>query len=259
MNIIKKFALITGASSGIGYEISKIFAKNNHNLILVGRNYEALKKLKSEINDNIKVEILQINLSNIDELYKLYDYIKNKNYFIDILVNNAGLGYNGYFDDIKVEKNVEIIDVNIKALTILTNLLVKDMKKNRCGKILNVASTGAYQPGPMISVYYASKAYVLSLTYALREELKIYGITVSALSPGTTKTNFSKRAGKGDLNIAMSAEKVAKIAYYGLEKGKANIIPGSMNKLLVFMSKVSPNLINSKIVNHIQKKAINKK
>ncbi len=127
------------------------------------------------------------------------------------------------------------------------------------GKILNVASTGAYQPGPLISVYYASKAYVLSFSEALREEVKGKGINVITLCPGATKTNFSKRAGKGDLDVAMSAKEVAEYGYKALIKNKAICIPGFMNKVLVFLSKLSPTTLNAKIVNKIQNKAISKK
>ena len=143
---------------------------------------------------------------NIDLLYKK---IKTEVGKVDILINNAGIGFNGEFNEIDWQKQLDIINVNIISLTKLTKLILKDMIDQKDGKILNVASTGAYQPGPLISVYYASKAYVLSFSEALREEVKDKGIKVVTLCPGATKTNFSKRAGKGDLDVAISAKEVA--------------------------------------------------
>ncbi|MDU7886479.1 MAG: SDR family NAD(P)-dependent oxidoreductase, partial [Clostridium perfringens] len=175
------------------------------------------------------------------------------------LINNAGIGFNGEFNEIDWQKQLDIINVNIISLTKLTKLILKDMIDQKDGKILNVASTGAYQPGPLISVYYASKAYVLSFSEALREEVKDKGINVVTLCPGATKTNFSKRAGKGDLDVAMSAEEVAECGYKALMNNKAICIPGIMNKVLVFLSKVSPTTLNAKIVKKIQNKAISKK
>ena len=130
------------------------------------------------------------------------------------------------------------------------------MKKRGKGKVLNLASTGSYEPGPLINVYYASKAYVLSFSQALRQELRDFGITVTTLCPGATKTNFSRRAGKGDLNVAMSAEKVAKKGYKALMKNKAICIPGNLNKFLVLGCKIAPSSISAKIVKNIQKKAM---
>ena len=162
-------------------------------------------------------------------------------------------------NEIDWQKQLDIINVNIISLTKLTKLILKDMIDQKDGKILNVASTGAYQPGPLISVYYASKAYVLSFSQALREEVKGKGINVVTLCPGATKTNFSKRAGKGDLDVAMSAKEVAECGYKALIRDKAICIPGFMNKVLVFLSKVSPTTLNAKIVKKIQNKAISKK
>lgn len=193
---------------------------------------------------------------NIDLLYKK---IKTEVGKVDILINNAGIGFNGEFNEIDWQKQLDIINVNIISLTKLTKLILKDMINEKEGKILNVASTGAYQPGPLISVYYASKSYVLSFSQALREEVKSKGINVVTLCPGATKTNFSKRAGKGDLDVAMSAKEVAECGYKALIKDKAICIPGFMNKILVFLSKVSPTTLNAKIVKKIQNKAISKK
>lgn len=257
---MKKTVLITGATSGIGYEFSKIFMKNNYNVILVGRNLEKLRELEDFSKKKyVRAYIYKFDLSLSENIDLLYKKIKTEVGKIDILINNAGIGFNGEFNEIDLQKQLDIINVNIISLTKLTKLILKDMINEKEGKILNVASTGAYQPGPLISVYYASKAYVLSFSQALREEVKGKGINVVTLCPGATKTNFSKRAGKGDLDVAMSAKEVAECGYKALIRDKAICIPGFMNKILVFLSKVSPTTLNAKIVKKIQNKAISKK
>ncbi|MDU7955321.1 MAG: SDR family oxidoreductase [Clostridium perfringens] len=257
---MKKTVLITGATSGIGYEFSKIFMKNNYDVILVGRNLEKLSELEDFSKKKyVRAYIYKFDLSLSENIDLLYKKIKTEVGKVDILINNAGIGFNGEFNEIDWQKQLDIINVNIISLTKLTKLILKDMIDEKEGKILNVASTGAYQPGPLISVYYASKAYVLSFSQALREEVKGKGINVVTLCPGATKTNFSKRAGKGDLDVAMSAKEVAECGYKALIRDKAICIPGFMNKVLVFLSKVSPTTLNAKIVKKIQNKAISKK
>ena len=257
---MKKTVLITGATSGIGYEFSKIFMENNYDVILVGRNLEKLMELEDFSKKKyVRAYIYKFDLSLSENIDLLYKKIKTEVGKVDILINNAGIGFNGEFNEIDWQKQLDIINVNIISLTKLTKLILKDMINEKEGKILNVASTGAYQPGPLISVYYASKAYVLSFSEALREEVKDKGINVVTLCPGATKTNFSKRAGKGDLDVAMSAKEVAEYGYKALMNNKAICIPGIMNKVLVFLSKVSPTTLNAKIVKKIQNKAISKK
>ncbi|WP_338913180.1 SDR family oxidoreductase [Clostridium perfringens] len=257
---MKKTVLITGATSGIGYEFSKIFMENNYDVILVGRNLEKLMELEDFSKKKcVRAYIYEFDLSLSENIDFLYKKIKTEVGKVDILINNAGIGFNGEFNEIDWQKQLDIINVNIISLTKLTKLILKDMINEKEGKILNVASTGAYQPGPLISVYYASKAYVLSFSQALREEIKDKGINVVTLCPGATKTNFSRRAGKGDLDVAMSAKEVAECGYKALIKDKAICIPGFMNKVLVFLSKVSPTTLNAKIVKKIQNKAISKK
>lgn len=252
---MSKYVLITGATSGIGLEFSKVYYKNGYNLILVGRNEEKLKELKSNFT-KVQVHTFSLDLSMLDNVDVLLKSIREEKLDVDILINNAGAGFNGEFLEISWEKHSNIIDLNIKSLSKLTYGILEMMKSRGCGKILNVASTGAYQPGPFIGVYYATKAYVLSFSAALREEVKDYGINVSCLCPGATKTEFSKRAGKGNLNVAMSAKVVAEVGFKGLNKNKAIIIPGTMNKVAIILSKIMPTVVNSKIVKKIQKKAM---
>ncbi|MDO4535116.1 MAG: SDR family oxidoreductase [Clostridium perfringens] len=255
---MKETVLITGATSGIGYEFSKIFYEKGYSLILLGRNKEILEKMESSMGKE-RVKTYSCDLSKIENVKKFFDFVDKNNIQIDILINNAGVGFNGYFNDISWDSHETIINTNIMALTFLTKVVTDSMRKRKRGKVLNVASTGSYEPGPLINVYYASKAYVLSFSQGLRQELKGFGVTVTALCPGATKTNFSKRAGKGDLDIAMSPKKVAEEGFKALMRNKAVCIPGNMNKLLVLGCKIMPSSISAKIVKNIQGKAMTNK
>lgn len=257
-NLIKKHktVLVTGATSGIGYEISKIFAKNGYDLILVARRIDKLEKLSKEISQKFGVSsmIIQKDLSYVDSAKEVFRDVENQNISVDVLINNAGSGNSGLFHEIEYEKHIDTINLNIMSLTLLTRLFANKMIHKGEGKILNVASTGAYQPGPYTAVYYATKAYVLSFSEAITNELKDYGINVTTLCPGATKTEFSKRAGKVDINGAMTAEAVARSAYYGLLKNKRIVIPGFQNKVAIVISKILPGNILSYFVRKIQKK-----
>ena len=234
---MKEYVLITGATSGIGYEFAKIFAKNKYNLILSGRNIQVLQTMKEcmEKKYEIKVYIFEKDLSKRGSAEELYKEIKNNNINIDILINNAGFGYVNEFIKEGYDKDDEMMTLNMNSLTILTKLCGREMAERKHGKILNVASTGAYHPGPYTAVYYVSKAYVLSLTEAIAYELKPYNVTVTALCPGATKTNFCKREGKEDNPKAKDPAFVAKKGFNALMKGKKNVIPGIENKLLVMI------------------------
>lgn len=229
--------LITGATSGIGYEFAKVFAKNKYNLLLCSRNKELLAKIKTELSEEYKVEvnIFAKDLSRKEDAKELYEEVVVKGITVDILINNAGAGYVGEFIKEEYERDESIMQLNMNALTYLTKSFAKEMVQRKKGRILNVASTGSYHPGPYTAVYYATKAYVLSFTEALSEELKQYNVTVSALCPGATKTNFSKNAGKKDNSNAMSPQFVAQKGYEGLMKNKVTIIPGFQYKLFVLL------------------------
>lgn len=261
----RETVLITGASSGIGYELAKIFAKNQYDLVLVARRKEKLEELKEEIikhnlkeTSSINITLIENDLSLKEGPRQLFDTLCKKNIHIDILVNNAGIGMCGLFHEIESIKDDEMIDLNIRTVTSLTKLFAKKMIKRNSGKILNVASTGSYQPGPLIAVYYGTKAYVLSFSEALREELRPYGVSVTALCPGATKTEFASRAGKGDPIFSMTAERVANIAYKGLMKEKGVIVPGFANKMALFLTRSIPRSFAAKVVRKWQEEAMKK-
>ena len=251
-------ALVTGASSGIGYEFAKILAKNKYELILVSRNKEKLKKIKKEIERDykVKVYVYNVDLSKLNEVKKFYSLIKNEN--IDILINNAGVGDFGKFLDMSWEKDNEVIDLNIKALTILTKLFLKNMVKRREGKILNVASIAAFQPGPYLAVYSATKSYVLHFSEALAEELKGTGVTVIALCPGVTMSNFFKRSGISDDevktwgNLATSKE-TAEYGYEMMMKKKIIAVYGSRNRFNIFLKRFFPRNFITKVTGRVLK------
>lgn len=255
----KNYVLITGASSGIGYEISKLYAVDGYNLVLVARNIDKLEKAKNELSKyNIKVKILSLDITKDDEIKELFNYIEKNNISVSTLINNAGVGSFGDFKDINWEKEEELLDINIKSLTRLTKYFLPKIIELKSGGILNVASTAAFCSGPRMATYYASKSYVLNLTEAIYEECKGSGIKVSCLCPGPVRTEFQGKAGikksESAKKYLMDAEEVAKICYKEFMKGKVIIIPGIKNKLLVIINKFLPRSISRKIILMTNKK-----
>lgn len=244
-------ALITGASSGIGKDMAIYLDSLGYEVFLVGRNKEKLEETANECK-NIKA-IFPYDLKDINNIYKLYDKLKSEK--IDLLVNNAGFGLFGFFNETDIDKELEMIDVNIKAVHVLTKLFIKDMIKNNQGKILNVASIAGFYSGPYLSTYYATKNYVLKLTMAISEELKSQKskVTISALCPGPVDTNFNKVAGGSFKTASLKSTYVAK---YGIDKalkGKLIIIPGFTMKLGLFASRFIPYKLQLKIFYYIQR------
>lgn len=250
---MRKTALITGASSGFGYEFVKLFTKDNYDLILVARNIEKLEEIRNEFTSS-KIIVIQKDLTKLNSVKELYNEIKEIGLNIDVLVNNAGFGLLGEFDTLDVDRQINMIQLNVAALTELTHYVLKEMKQRRSGKILNVASTAAFQPGPLMAVYYATKAYVLSFSEALVEELKGTGITVTTLCPGASKTNFAKVANVEKTKMfskAMSADVVAQLGYKAFMKGQRVIIAGTLNKLGAYSAKFLPRSFVAKIAKAI--------
>lgn len=254
-------ALITGASGGIGLELARLFARNGYNLALVARNHDKLHAIADELETAHKIQVKycskDLAVSSTPE--EILESIRSEMIEIDVLVNNAGFGWYGEFSQMDLADALEMIQVNITALTHLTRLLLPDMMRRNRGKILNVASMAAFQPGPLMAVYYATKAYVLSLSQALAEELAGTGVTITALCPGPTPTGFGKRAGIGDKKIlggllSTDVQFVARIGYEGLMKGKHVIIPGKLNWLGTELERFLPRSLPPKIIKSVQKK-----
>jgi len=245
-------ALITGASSGIGRDIAKELSQKGYDLILVARNLEKLNEVKEKLETNI--ETVSMDISNPENCKQLYEKYKD----IDILVNNAGVGDCGYFDKTNLEKELQMINTNIVAYHVLTKLYLKDMKAKNSGKILNVASIAGFMPGPLMATYYSTKAYVVRLSEAIREELKKESskVQISILCPGPVDTNFNKVADVQFALKGLSSEYVAKYTTDKLFKGKFYIVPGWKIKLAKFGAKIAPNTLVAKICYNMQKRKI---
>ncbi len=259
MNRTTKTALVTGASTGIGNEISRLLAQDGYNLVLIARDGEKLKKLSSELEDkyNIFAKIIVKDLSGSNSPQEIFNETQEKGLNISVLINNAGYGSFGEFLDLKIENELKMLNVNVLSLTYLTYLYGREMIKLGGGKILNVASTAAFQPGPLMTVYYASKAYVLHFSEALANELQNHGITVTTLCPGPTKTNFQERAEMQESKLVngrriMDASFVASEGYKGMKAGRTLVIPGIQNKVMSLGVKFLPRGIVTKIVRSIQ-------
>lgn len=244
-------ALITGASSGIGKDLARILADKGYELILVARDEEKLKELKEELK-NTEVKIVSMDLSIVENCQKLY--AENKN--IDLLVNNAGFGDCGYFSQTSLEKELKMIDTNIVAYHILMKLYLIEMKKMNKGHILNVASIAGFMPGPLMSTYYATKAYIVRISEGIREELKKEksNVKISILCPGPVSTNFNKVA-----NVKFSIREASsyKVAKYAIEHlNKFYIVPGIDVKFAKFGVRLLPSSLISKITYMVQKRKL---
>lgn len=245
-------ALITGASSGIGYNMAKYLNSMGYSLVLVARDKEKLQKIQKELSGEVKIVVA--DLSNESKLKELYVLCKNDN--IDILVNNAGFGLFGEFTETDLNKELEMIDVNIKAVHILTKLFLKDMKKRNKGYILNVSSAASFQAGPLMATYYATKSYVTKLTLAIYEELRRdkSNVHISCLCPGPVNTNFNNVANVQFSMKSLSSEYVARYAIDKMFQNKLIIIPGIKMKFTIFFNRLVSNKLAIRIAYKFQKK-----
>jgi short-subunit dehydrogenase len=256
-----KTALITGASGGIGYELAKLFAKDHYNLVLVARSAPKLTQFADELQRQfgISAKAVPLDLTATPAPQFLFDQLQRENIAVDILVNNAGYGVFGEFAKVPLEESLGQIQLNVTALTHLTKLFLGPMLERHSGRIMNVASTAGFQPGPLMAVYYATKAYVISLSEALANELKDTGVTVTCLCPGATDTGFQGRAGVADTKLfktlrPMDAKTVARDGYRSLMSGKTLVVSGFRNWLLAESVRISPR----KLVTAISRKVLDK-
>lgn len=253
-------ALITGASSGIGYELAKLFVRDGSDVVLVARDVARLERIASELvgNFNVSVTILSKDLSRPTAAEELYREVRRSGIEIHTLVNNAGFNVYGPFSETSLRDELKMMQLNMVTLTELTKLFLPAMLKRKSGKILNIASTVAFTPGPYSAVYCASKAYVLSFSEAIAEEVRGTGVTVTTLCPGPTKTEFAERAHMTQTKVfhgrLSSASKVAEEGYRALFQGRTTIVEGLRNKLLVFSLRFSPR----RLVTRVSKLLLNK-
>lgn len=245
-------AIITGASSGIGREAAIILSNLGYDIILAARRADKLSEVSREL--RTPAEIITIDLSKEENCYSLFERCREKD--VEILVNNAGFGAFGSFSEAPLSREMEMVDLNVKAVHILTKLFLSEFKSKNRGRILNVASAAGFMPsGPMLSAYYATKAYVLSLTRSIAKELKKEGsaVTVSALCPGPVKTEFNSVAGVDFCGMGMNAKKVARTGISGMMSGKTVIVPGIVMKIGRFFTKILPGCVLGEFAYHFQK------
>ena len=247
--------LITGASSGIGLDMAKYLAKQKHELILVAREKEKLEQVQKQL--KTKVTIIVVDLAVEQKVKELYALTKKEN--IDVLINNAGFGDCGYFTETDLNKELDMINTNVKAVHILTKLFLKDMEKKNFGYILNVASSAAFQPGPLMSTYYATKSYVYHLTEGVyyEQKKKKSNVHISVLCPGPIKTNFNNVAGVKFNIKQLKSEDVAKYAIDKMFENKMLIIPGFKMKCAKFFGRFLSDKALLRLAYKIQKKKVN--
>jgi short-subunit dehydrogenase len=257
---VSKTALITGASGGIGYELALLFARDGFDCIVVARSQDKLNALATRMESEFRVKTLVLakDLSKPAAVDEIYEEVSAASMQVDVLVNSAGFPVYGLFSETDLEVELEMLQVNVIALTALTKLFLKGMVERRYGRILNLASTAAFEPGPLMAVYYASKAYVLSFSEALANELRGTGITVTTLAPGPTRTGFQKRGQLEDSRLVQGeiadAQSVALAGYRGLMAGKTLVIPGFSNKLIPWIVRVSPRGVVTRVVRRMQER-----
>lgn len=249
-------ALITGASSGLGRDMARYLASLDWDLVLVARRTERLKELQEELKTS--VEIISLDLGIEENCYKLYEMTKDKG--IDLLINNAGFGLFGLTTEISLERELEMINLNVKAVHILTKLFLKDFYKKDKGQILNVASSAGFLAGPRLNTYYATKNYVLKFTLAIYEELRHLksNVKISCLCPGPVATEFNKVAG-GKFNI--EEKKSYQVAKYAINKTLQNkliIVPGLTVRLGLFFNRFIPTKLSLRIIYHVQERKVRK-
>jgi short-subunit dehydrogenase len=254
-------ALVTGASSGIGWELAKLFAEDRHDLVLVARRKKRLEELGRDLTAafGVAVRVIAKDLSDPKAPVEIHQELSGAGVAIDSIVNNAGFGVYGLFAQTDLAKELAMIQVNAAAVTHLTKLFLPGMLERRSGRILNLASTAAFQPGPLMAVYYATKAYVLHFSEAIANELEGSGVTVTALCPGPTETEFQKDAGLEETRLftgplVTDARSVARAGYEGMKRGRRVVIPGLGNKLLAASVRLSPRRFVTAVARRIQEK-----
>ncbi len=255
----KSVALITGASRGIGLEIAKECAKHDHDVVLVARRQDALEAAAGLIEGKygVRAVVVPADLSDPGAPSEIFAGMIEQQIEVHMLVNNAGFGLGGEFLDTDIEREIEMIHVNVTALTHLTKLFAPPMVKRRSGKIMNVASTAAFQPGPLMAVYYATKAYVLSFSEAIAEEWRNTGVTVTSLCPGATATDFAATAQISNtrlfqkLGVADAAD-IARYGYKAMMRGDRVAIPGWRDKLMIQAERFTPRRLVTAITRKVQ-------
>jgi short-subunit dehydrogenase len=265
MTLDRGTALVTGASAGIGEALTERFASEGHDVVLVARREGRLREVAERIENEhgVTAHVAPADLSNREDRTELYAAVTGRGIEVDYLVNNAGVGTQGKFTEIDLDRDLDLVELNVAAPTHLSKLFVRDMVGRGGGGVLTVASTAAFQPGPYMSTYYASKAYELSFSQALHEELREDGVTATVLCSGPVATEFQERAEMTDTIIGrqdggfirwMAADDVARVGYRGLAEGRAVVVPGTTNRLLRLAAKLLPSSVARKIAMRVNRR-----
>jgi uncharacterized protein len=240
-------AVITGASTGLGREFARLCARDGYDIVLIARSRPQLEALAAEIQQDTSrtARVIEKDLSIPDAAREVFDELTSAGLNVELLINNAGFGLVGRFWELDEEQQMRMVQLNVGALTHLTRLFLPGFVQRRRGQILNIASTAAFQPGPLMAVYYATKAYVVSFSEAMHNEVRDYGITITALCPGPTKTEFDKRAGGTNTKLlkgrnVMDANAVAQIGLAAVRAGKPLVIAGRINAVMAFLTRFAP-------------------
>lgn len=259
VNMSKTFALVTGASSGIGYELTKLFAADGINLVLVARQHAPLIQHADHLRDKYGVEVIALtkDLSKLDDAQRLFEEVSQLNLDIDYVVNSAGIGDYGLFVKTDWEKELNMMNINMLALTYLTKVFAQEMVRKGRGRILNLGSIASFMPGPLMAVYYATKGYVLRLGLAVAEELRGTGVTITTLCPGPTQSKFQQVANMEESRVIKNqklptAKEVAEFGYRGMMDGKSYLVHGWRSNFSVFLTKVVPIALQARIVRKVQ-------
>ncbi len=253
------FALITGSTTGIGKELTELFARDRHNLVLVARNETKLQEQADALRERFGVEVhtLGLDLSLLNSAQELFTWVESRGLQISYLINNAGFGLNGAFSSLELQGQLDMMNLNMRVPVELSRLLLPGMRARNRGGILNVASTAAFQPGPYMAVYYATKSFLLFFSEALAEELRGTGIHVTVLCPGPTRTGFQERAGIQDTLLMkaglMGPAPVAAAGYRGLMAGRRVVVPGLANRLGTLLVRLAPLSLATRVVAMLQR------
>jgi uncharacterized protein len=259
--LVRPLALVTGASSGLGLEIARLLARDRHDLLLVARRESELSEIAAELSlaHGIRCETFAADLTDRASRDELGELISGDSHPVDILINNAGFGLHGPFSESDIERELLMIELNVAALTHLAKLVLPRMLATRRGYIMNVGSVAGFVPGPLMAVYYATKAYVVSFSQALSEELEDSGVSVTAFCPGTTITGFQRAAGLSAAGAVrtpalMEATEVARLGYEGMLRGDRIVIPGTKVKLMTELMRHLPRGIVARMVRRVQER-----
>ena len=250
--------LITGASSGIGHQLARHFAADKSRLIVLSPDQDRLESVASQLRKEygVDVQTLVMDLTDPTAPQAIFDQLTGQGIDVDVLVNNAGFGAQGHVVDLPIERQLNMIQLNVTAVTHLTRLFLPKMIERGRGGVLNIGSTGSYQPGPNAAVYYATKAFVLSFTEALAEELAGSKLHITCLTPGPTATGFGTDSGMADTVVfrfnLMNVVKVARMGYQGFRRGKVVVVPGMLNRFLILLVRLLPRVVVRKIVKRMQ-------